>query len=142
MTGTAHLYVNLDAYTGDDSPPLPTWTSITLDPQGPHPDPVTDRVHVGVIVVRLDSAGVAITANGAPVTAGRVPVLAGVTYAISGATLSGTVGPLTDGQDVARRYSHREDDSFHVRFCCWTWVHRLETGRRKHRGMMSKSTST
>jgi hypothetical protein len=34
----AHLTINLDAFTGDDRPPVPSYSTITLDPGADHID--------------------------------------------------------------------------------------------------------
>jgi hypothetical protein len=79
----AHLTINLDAFTGDDHPPVPSYSTITLDPGADHIDAASDVIHVRSIVVSLDRQGKAATANGVPCVDGRVPVVAGVAYAVS-----------------------------------------------------------
>lgn len=79
----AYLTINLDAFTGDDRPPVSSYSTITLDPGADHIDAAADVIHVRSIVVSLDRQGKAATANGAPCVDGRVPVVAGVAYAVS-----------------------------------------------------------
>ena len=79
----AHLTINLDAFTGDDRPPLSSYSTITLDPGADHIDAAADVIHVRTIVVSLDQQGKAATANGVPCVDGKVPVVAGVAYAVS-----------------------------------------------------------
>jgi hypothetical protein len=79
----AHLTINLDAFTGDDRPPVSQYSTITLDPGVDHIDAANDVIHVRSIVVSLDRQGKAATANGVPCVDGRVPVVAGVAYAVS-----------------------------------------------------------
>lgn len=79
----AHLTINLDAFTGDDHPPVPSYSTITLDPGADHIDAAADVIHVRTIVVSLDRQGKAATANGVPCVDGKVPVVAGVAYAVS-----------------------------------------------------------
>ena len=50
----AHLTINLDAFTGDDRPPLSSYSTITLDPGADHIDAAADVIHVRTIVVSLD----------------------------------------------------------------------------------------
>lgn len=101
----AYLTINLDAFTGDDRPPLSSYSTITLDPGVDHIDAAADVIHVRTIVVSLDRQGKAATANGVPCVDGKVPVVAGVAYAVSAPNvLRG--GPhyipaLTAGQVVA-----------------------------------------
>jgi len=101
----AYLTINLDAFTGDDRPPLSSYSTITLDPGADHIDAAADVIHVRTIVVSLDQQGKAATANGVPCVDGKVPVVAGVAYAVSAPNvLRG--GPhyipaLTAGQVVA-----------------------------------------
>ena len=73
----AHLTINLDAFTGDDRPPLSSYSTITLDPGADHIDAAADVIHVRTIVVSLDRQGKAATANGVPCVDGKVPVVAG-----------------------------------------------------------------
>ena len=77
----AYLTINLDAFTGDDRPPISQY-SITLDPGADHIDEDADVIHVRTIVVSLDQQGKAATANGVPCVDGKVPVVAGVMYAV------------------------------------------------------------
>ena len=79
----AHLTINLDAFTGDDHPPVPSYSTITLDPGADHIDAANDVIHVRTIVVSLDRQGKAATANGVPCVDGKVPIVAGVMYAVS-----------------------------------------------------------
>jgi hypothetical protein len=79
----AYLTINLDAFTGDDHPPVSQYSTITLDPGVDHIDAANDVIHVRSIVVSLDRQGKAATANGVPCVDGRVPVVAGVAYAVS-----------------------------------------------------------
>lgn len=79
----AYLTINLDAFTGDDHPPVPSYSTITLDPGADHIDTAADVIHVRSIVVSLDRQGKAATANGVPCVDGKVPVVAGVAYAVS-----------------------------------------------------------
>ena len=79
----AYLTINLDAFTGDDHPPVPSYSTITLDPGVDHIDAAADVIHVRTIVVSLDRQGKAATANGVPCVDGKVPVVAGVAYAVS-----------------------------------------------------------
>jgi hypothetical protein len=79
----AYLTINLDAFTGDDHPPVPSYSTITLDPGADHIDAAADVIHVRTIVVSLDRQGKAATANGVPCVDGKVPVVAGVAYAVS-----------------------------------------------------------
>ena len=79
----AYLTINLDAFTGDDHPPVPSYSTITLDPGADHIDAASDVIHVRTIVVSLDRQGKAATANGVPCVDGKVPVVAGVAYAVS-----------------------------------------------------------
>jgi hypothetical protein len=79
----AYLTINLDAFTGDDRPPVSQYSTITLDPGVDHIDAANDVIHVRSIVVSLDRQGKAATANGVPCVDGRVPVVAGVAYAVS-----------------------------------------------------------
>ena len=79
----AYLTINLDAFTGDDRPPVPSYSTITLDPGADHIDAANDVIHVRTIVVSLDRQGKAATANGVPCVDGKVPVVAGVAYAVS-----------------------------------------------------------
>jgi hypothetical protein len=79
----AYLTINLDAFTGDDHPPISQYSTITLDPGADHIDEDADVIHVRTIVVSLDQQGKAATANGVPCVDGRVPVVAGVAYAVS-----------------------------------------------------------
>ena len=79
----AYLTINLDAFTGDDHPPVPSYSTITLDPGADHIDAAAGVIHVRTIVVSLDRQGKAATANGVPCVDGRVPVVAGVAYAVS-----------------------------------------------------------
>lgn len=101
----AYLTINLDAFTGDDHPPISQYSTITLDPGADHIDAAADVIHVRTIVVSLDRQGKAATANGVPCVDGKVPVVAGVAYAVSAPNvLRG--GPhyipaLTAGQVVA-----------------------------------------
>ena len=83
----AHLTINLDAFTGDDHPPVPSYSTITLDPGADHIDAANDVIHVRTIVVSLDRQGKAATANGVPCVDGKVPVVAGVAYAVSAPTV-------------------------------------------------------
>jgi hypothetical protein len=78
----AYLTINLDAFTGDDHPPISQYSTITLDPGADHIDEDADVIHVRTIVVSLDQQGKAATANGVPCVDGRVPVVAGVAYAV------------------------------------------------------------
>ena len=78
----AYLTINLDAFTGDDRPPLSSYSTITLDPGADHIDAAADVIHVRTIVVSLDQQGKAATANGVPCVDGKVPVVAGVMYAV------------------------------------------------------------
>lgn len=78
----AYLTINLDAFTGDDRPPLSSYSTITLDPGADHIDEDADVIHVRTIVVSLDQQGKAATANGVPCVDGKVPVVAGVMYAV------------------------------------------------------------
>ena len=78
----AYLTINLDAFTGDDHPPVPSYSTITLDPGADHIDAAADVIHVRTIVVSLDRQGKAATANGVPCVDGKVPVVAGVMYAV------------------------------------------------------------
>lgn len=50
----AHLTINLDAFTGDDRPPVSSYSTITLDPGADHIDAAADVIHVRTIVVSLD----------------------------------------------------------------------------------------
>jgi len=50
----AYLTINLDAFTGDDHPPVPSYSTITLDPGADHIDAAADVIHVRTIVVSLD----------------------------------------------------------------------------------------
>lgn len=50
----AHLTINLDAFTGDDHPPVSSYSTITLDPGADHIDAAADVIHVRTIVVSLD----------------------------------------------------------------------------------------
>lgn len=79
----AYLTINLDAFTGDDHPPISRYSTITLDPGADHIDAAADVIHVRTIVVSLDRQGKAATANGVPCVDGKVPVVAGVMYAVS-----------------------------------------------------------
>ena len=79
----AYLTINLDAFTGDDHPPVPSYSTITLDPGADHIDAAADVIHVRTIVVSLDRQGKAASANGVPCVDGKVPVVAGVAYAVS-----------------------------------------------------------
>ena len=79
----AYLTINLDAFTGDDHPPVSQYSTITLDPGVDHIDAAADVIHVRTIVVSLDRQGKAATANGVPCVDGKVPVVAGVAYAVS-----------------------------------------------------------
>ena len=79
----AYLTINLDAFTGDDHPPISQYSTITLDPGADHIDAGADVIHVRAIVVSLDRQGKAATANGVPCIDGKVPVVAGVMYAVS-----------------------------------------------------------
>ena len=79
----AHLTINLDAFTGDDHPPVSSYSTITLDPGADHIDAAADVIHVRTIVVSLDQQGKAATANGVPCVDGKVPIVAGVMYAVS-----------------------------------------------------------
>lgn len=79
----AYLTINLDAFTGDDRPPVSQYSTITLDPGADHIDAAADVIHVRSIVVSLDRQGKAATANGVPCVDGKVPVVAGVAYAVS-----------------------------------------------------------
>ena len=79
----AYLTINLDAFTGDDHPPVPSYSTITLDPGADHIDAANDVIHVRTIVVSLDRQGKAASANGVPCVDGKVPVVAGVMYAVS-----------------------------------------------------------
>lgn len=79
----AYLTINLDAFTGDDHPPISQYSTITLDPGADHIDAAADVIHVRTIVVSLDQQGKAATANGVPCVDGKVPVVAGVAYAVS-----------------------------------------------------------
>ena len=79
----AYLTINLDAFTGDDHPPVPSYSTITLDPGADHIDAAADVIHVRTIVVSLDRQGKAATANGVPCVDWKVPVVAGVAYAVS-----------------------------------------------------------
>jgi hypothetical protein len=78
----AHLTINLDAFTGDDHPPVSSYSTITLDPGADHIDAAADVIHVRTIVVSLDQQGKAATANGVPCVDVKVPVVAGVMYAV------------------------------------------------------------
>ena len=78
----AYLTINLDAFTGDDHPPISQYSTITLDPGADHIDAAADVIHVRTIVVSLDQQGKAATANGVPCVDGKVPVVAGVMYAV------------------------------------------------------------
>lgn len=78
----AYLTINLDAFTGDDRPPVSSYSTITLDPGADHIDAAADVIHVRTIVVSLDQQGKAATANGVPCVDGKVPVVAGVMYAV------------------------------------------------------------
>lgn len=78
----AYLTINLDAFTGDDHPPVSSYSTITLDPGADHIDAAADVIHVRTIVVSLDQQGKAATANGVPCVDGKVPVVAGVMYAV------------------------------------------------------------
>ena len=104
----AYLTINLDAFTGDDHPPVPSYSTITLDPGADHIDAANDVIHVRMIVVSLDRQGKAATANGVPCVDGKVPVVAGVAYAVSAPNvLRGgphyipalTAGPVVDLSD-------------------------------------------
>ena len=101
----AYLTINLDAFTGDDRPPLSSYSTITLDPGADHIDAAADVIHVRTIVVSLDRQGKAATANGVPCIDGKVPVVAGVAYAVSAPNvLRGgphCIPALTAGQVVA-----------------------------------------
>ena len=79
----AYLTINLDAFTGDDHPPISQYSTITLDPGADHIDEDADVIHVRSVVVSLDQQGKAATANGVPCVDGRVPIVAGVMYAVS-----------------------------------------------------------
>ena len=79
----AYLTINLDAFTGDDHPPVPSYSTITLDPGADHIDAAADVIHVRTIVVSLDRQGKAASANGVACVDGKVPVVAGVAYAVS-----------------------------------------------------------
>lgn len=79
----AYLTINLDAFTGDDHPPISQYSTITLDPGVDHIDTAADVIHVRTIVVSLDRQGKAATANGVPCVDGKVPVVVGVAYAVS-----------------------------------------------------------
>lgn len=79
----AYLTINLDAFTGDDHPPISQYSTITLDPGADHIDTAADVIHVRTIVVSLDRQGKAATANGVPCVDGRVPIVAGIAYAVS-----------------------------------------------------------
>ena len=79
----AYLTINLDAFTGDDHPPVPSYSTITLDPGADHIDAAADVIHVRSVVVSLDQQGKAATANGVPCVDGKVPIVAGVMYAVS-----------------------------------------------------------
>ena len=79
----AYLTINLDAFTGDDHPPISQYSTITLDPGADHIDTAADVIHVRSIVVSLDRQGKAATANGVPCVDGRVPIVAGIAYAVS-----------------------------------------------------------
>ena len=79
----AYLTINLDAFSGDDHPPISQYSTITLDPGADHIDEDADVIHVRTIVVSLDRQGKAATANGVPCVDGKVPVVAGVAYAVS-----------------------------------------------------------
>ena len=79
----AYLTINLDAFTGDDHPPISQYSTITLDPGADHIDAAADVIHVRTIVVSLDQQGKAATANGVPCVDGKVPIVAGVMYAVS-----------------------------------------------------------
>ena len=79
----AYLTINLDAFTGDDHPPISQYSTITLDPGADHIDAANDVIHVRTIVVSLDRQGKAATANGVPCVDGKVPIVAGVMYAVS-----------------------------------------------------------
>lgn len=99
----AYLTINLDAFTGDDHPPVPSYSTITLDPGADHIDAAADVIHVRSIVVSLDRQGKAATANGVPCVDGRVPVVAGVAYAVSAPNIlrgGHTIAALTAGQTV------------------------------------------
>ena len=100
----AYLTINLDAFTGDDHPPVSQYSTITLDPGVDHIDAANDVIHVRSIVVSLDQQGKAATANGVPCVDGRVPVVAGVAYAVSAPNVlrSGPhyIPALTAGQVV------------------------------------------
>ena len=104
----AYLTINLDAFTGDDHPPVSQYSTITLDPGVDHIDAANDVIHVRTIVVSLDQQGKAATANGVPCPLvgpdqrPGVPLVPGVTYAVSASLLRAplTVGPLTPGQIV------------------------------------------
>ena len=79
----AYLTINLDAFTGDDHPHVPSYSTITLDPGADHIDAASDVIHVRTIVVSLDRQGKAASASGVPCVDGKVPVVAGVAYAVS-----------------------------------------------------------
>ena len=79
----AYLTINLDAFTGDDHPPISQYSTITLDPGADHIDAAADVIHVRSVVVSLDQQGKAATANGVPCVDGKVPIVAGVMYAVS-----------------------------------------------------------
>ena len=79
----AYLTINLDAFTGDDHPPISQYSTITLDPGADHIDEDADVIHVRSVVVSLDQQGKAATANGVPCVDGKVPIVAGVMYAVS-----------------------------------------------------------
>ena len=81
----AYLTINLDAFTGDDRPPVSSYSTITLRPGRDHIDAAADVIHVRTIVVSLDQQGKAATANGVPCVDGKVQVVAGVMYAALGA---------------------------------------------------------
>jgi hypothetical protein len=111
----AYLTINLDAFTGDDHPPVPSYSTITLDPGADHIDTAADVIHVRSIVVSLDRQGKAATANGVPCVDGKVPVVAGVAYAVSAPNvLRGgphyipalTAGQVVDLSDYRRDHDH------------------------------------
>ena len=79
----AYLTINLDAFTGDDHPPVSQYSTITLDPGADHIDAAADVIHVRSVVVSLDQQGKAASANGVACVDGRVPIVAGVMYAVS-----------------------------------------------------------
>jgi hypothetical protein len=79
----AYLTINLDAFTGDDHPPISQYSTITLDPGADHIDAAADVIHVRSVVVSLDQQGKAASANGVACVDGRVPIVAGVMYAVS-----------------------------------------------------------